>query len=109
MEKCNGMFLCSLFVTVVASMSFSAAFHVVVSADAGSSAASAYQEVERDGRLYVFSSVEGKTAFEKLGEIGKGIIKIGHGPDGKTVVFDSDEAVKEYDKCHSEKMNRLLK
>lgn len=38
---------------------------------------SEYQEVNKDGRLYVFTSPDRKAAFEKSGELGKGIIKIG--------------------------------
>ncbi|MFN3532687.1 MAG: hypothetical protein ACK41Q_09305 [Candidatus Brocadia sp.] len=62
-----------------------------------------YQEVEKDGRLYVFTSPMRLTDFEKSGELGKAVIKIGYGPNGETVVFDSDEAVGEYDKRHSQK------
>ncbi len=58
---------------------------------------SAYQEVEKEGRLYVFASSKRKEDFEKAGELGVGIVKIGHGPNGETVVFDSDEAVIEYE------------
>lgn len=57
---------------------------------------SAYQAVEKDGRLYIFTSPDRKAAFEKSGELGKGIIKIGYGQNGETVVFDSEEAVIEY-------------
>lgn len=57
----------------------------------------AYQEVEKDGRLYVFASPTRKADFEKSGELGKGIIKIGHGQNGETVIFDSEEAVVEYE------------
>ncbi|MEK6621736.1 MAG: hypothetical protein AABZ13_04580 [Planctomycetota bacterium] len=57
---------------------------------------SAYQEVNKDGRLYIFTSPDRKAAFEKSGELGKGIIKIGYGQNGETVVFDSEEAVIEY-------------
>ena len=39
-------------------------------------------------------------SFEKSGELGTGIIKIGYGVNGETVVFDSDEAVKEYNNRH---------
>lgn len=56
----------------------------------------AYLEVNKDGRLYVFTSPDRKAAFEKSGELGKGIIKIGYGQNGETVVFDSEEAVIEY-------------
>jgi YHS domain-containing protein len=58
---------------------------------------SAYQEVKKDGRLYVFSSSQRKADFEKSGELGKGIIKIGYGRNGETVVFDSEDAVIEYE------------
>ncbi len=64
---------------------------------ADSSEESAYQEVKKDGRIYIFSSEKRKEEFEKSGELGKGIIKIGHGPNGETVIFDSDEAVIEYE------------
>ncbi len=37
-------------------------------------------------------------SFKKTGETGKCIIKVGYGPDGETIVFDSDEAVKEYER-----------
>ncbi len=60
----------------------------------------AYREVSINGRRYVFVSPTRKMDFEKSGEPGKAIIKIGHGPHGETVVFDSDEAVKEYDNRH---------
>ena len=58
---------------------------------------STYQEVKKDGRLYVFASSKRKEDFERTGELGKGIIKVGYGPNGETVVFDSEEAVIEYE------------
>ncbi len=58
----------------------------------------AYQEIRKDGRIYVFNSLTRKEDFEKSGEVGKSIIKIGYGPNGETVIFDSDEAVQEYEK-----------
>ena len=58
---------------------------------------STYQEIKKDGRLYVFASSKRKEDFEKIGELGKGIIKIGYGPNGETVVFDSEEAIIEYE------------
>lgn len=56
-----------------------------------------YQEIKKDGRIYVFTSLTRMGDFEKSGELGKGIIKIGHGANGETVVFDSEEAVYDYD------------
>ena len=58
----------------------------------------AYYEIKSDGRIYVFTSSAGKADFERSGEIGKGTIKIGHGLNGEPVIFDSDDAVGEYDK-----------
>ncbi len=63
----------------------------------------AYREFKIDGRLYVFTSPTRKAEFEKTGEMGKSIIKIGYGSNNETVVFDSDEAVVEYDKRHLKK------
>ena len=60
-----------------------------------------YKKLKKDGRLYVFTSPARLTDFEKSGELGKAVIKIGYGPHGETVVFDSDEAVKEYNNRHS--------
>ncbi|MDR4506928.1 MAG: hypothetical protein MRJ65_01605 [Candidatus Brocadiaceae bacterium] len=59
-----------------------------------------YHEIIKDGRIYVFTSSQRKADFEKSGELGKGIIKVGYGQKGETVVFDSDEAVKKYDARH---------
>src|SRR3989304_2241479 len=59
-----------------------------------------YKEVKIDGRLYVFTSPTRMASFEKSGELGTGIIKIGYGVNGKTVVFDSDEPGEEYTNRH---------
>lgn len=56
-----------------------------------------YQEIKKDGRIYIFTSLSRMQDFEKSGELGKSIIKIGHGANGETVVFDSEEAVYDYD------------
>ena len=61
------------------------------------------REFEINGRLYVFTSPARKAEFDKTGEMGKSVIKIGYGQNSETVVFDSDDAVKEYDKRHSKK------
>jgi signal peptidase I len=66
---------------------------------------STFQEIEKDGRVYVFSSLTRMDDFNKSGEVGKSIIKIGYGPNGETVVFDSEEAVYNYD---SKQMKQIL-
>lgn len=102
MRKCSRRSLKLFFIMVVAYMPFYAVSQMTVSHAAEPSQAeslkeSTYQEIKRDGRLYVFASSQRKSEFEKSGELGKGIIKVGHGPNGETVVFDSEEAVIEYE------------
>jgi hypothetical protein len=65
--------------------------------------ANSYLEFEKDGRIYAFISPKKKADFEKSGEIGVAITKIGYGPNGETVVFDTNEAMAEYDKRHEAK------
>ncbi|MGH9369740.1 MAG: porin [Thermoanaerobaculia bacterium] len=53
-----------------------------------------YQEVARDGRLYVFSSEQNLRAWEASKELTVGTItRPGYGPNGETVVFDGPRAV----------------
>jgi phosphate-selective porin OprO/OprP len=52
-----------------------------------------YQEVTRDGRIYVFNTFERYQAFQKTGEMGTSITLIGRGPNGETVVAENDTAV----------------
>ncbi len=108
MRKFNRKFLNLLFTTVVAYMPFCAVSQMTVShaaepSQAGSSREIAYKEIEKEGRLYVFASSTRKADFEKSGELGTGIIKIGYGVNGETIVFDSDNAVREYDNRRSQK------
>src|SRR5688572_29895690 len=73
-------------VIAIASMSFAQGFF--------------YQEVTRDGRIYVFNLMKDYESFKKTGEMGKSITRVGMGPDGETVVFDSDEAIHLYNFKH---------
>lgn len=93
MRKIVNLFLAP----VIVGLTFCAASNIV-SSYAESSKTTNYQVLNKDGRLYVFASSERMAGFEKSGELGIGIIKIGHGPNGETVIFDSDETVREYDK-----------
>ncbi|HVN76720.1 MAG TPA: hypothetical protein VMT19_10420 [Thermoanaerobaculaceae bacterium] len=52
-----------------------------------------YQEVAKDGRIYVFNTYERYQAFQKSGEMGTGITLIGRGPNGETVVAENETAV----------------
>jgi hypothetical protein len=59
-----------------------------------------YREVEKDGRIYVFAQTKEFEAFEKSGEIGKAITRLNYPPNGKTVVFDSEDAINLYNFKH---------
>ena len=59
-----------------------------------------YQEAAKDGRIYVFAIGKEYAAWSKSGEIGKAITRVGYGPNGETVVFDSEEAVNLYNFKH---------
>lgn len=52
-----------------------------------------YQEVPKDGRLYVFNTYERYQAFQKSGEMGTSITLIGRGPNGETVVAENETAM----------------
>ena len=102
MKKCHRGLSHLLFMMAVAHIPGYAVSQMTVSLAAepsqtAPSKESAYQAVEKDGRLYIFTSPDRKAAFEKSGELGKGIIKIGYGQNSETVVFDSEEAVIEYE------------
>ncbi len=55
-----------------------------------------YQEVEHDGRVYVFNTPEVYKEFQASGEMGKSITLIGRGVDGKTVVAENETAASLY-------------
>jgi hypothetical protein len=60
-----------------------------------------YREVAKDGRIYVFNNMQQFDAWEKSGEIGKSLTRLGAGPSNETVVFDSEEAVNLYNFKHN--------
>jgi hypothetical protein len=61
-----------------------------------------YREVQKDGRIYVFAHGNRFEAFDKSGgaEIGVAISRLGYGPNGETVVFDSEDAINLYNFKH---------
>ena len=63
-----------------------------------------YAEVPKDGRIYVFAIGQRYDAFEKSGgaEIGVAITRPGYGPNGETVVFDSEDAINLYNFKHEQ-------
>ena len=66
--------------------------------DKDSAESNYFREIEKDGRVYVFTSPERLISYKRSGELGKGIIKVGYGQNGESVIFDSDEAVNEYER-----------
>ncbi len=52
-----------------------------------------YKEIAKDGRIYVFNDAKKADAFEKGGETGTGLTRIGAGPNGETVFADSETAL----------------
>jgi hypothetical protein len=52
-----------------------------------------YKEIAKDGRIYVFNDAKRAEAFEKGGETGTGLTRVGAGPNGETVFADSETAL----------------
>jgi phosphate-selective porin len=52
-----------------------------------------YKEILKDGRYYVFNKAKVAEDFEKSGELGVAITRPSAGPNGETVVADSEEAL----------------
>jgi hypothetical protein len=61
-----------------------------------------YREVAKDGRIYVFAIAQRFENFDKSdgAEIGVAITRLGYGPAGETVVFDSEDAINLYNFKH---------
>ncbi len=52
-----------------------------------------YREFLKDGRYFVFNNAAAADAFEKSGETGVGITRIGIGPKGESVFADNETAL----------------
>jgi hypothetical protein len=52
-----------------------------------------YEEVEKDGRLHVFAKARELELWRRSGELGRATVRVGAGPKGESVVFDSDDAI----------------
>ena len=61
-----------------------------------------YNELVKDGRIYVFAVAARYDAFVKSNgqDIGTAITRPGYGPNGETVVFDSQDAINLYNFKH---------
>jgi len=54
------------------------------------------REIERDGRIYVFNIAENAERFEQTGEMPNAITMTDAGPNGETVIGDSQKALELY-------------
>jgi hypothetical protein len=52
-----------------------------------------YREIRRDDRIYVFNIAAEAERFEQSGEMGRSLTRVGAGPNGETVVADSERAL----------------
>jgi phosphate-selective porin len=59
-----------------------------------------YQEVQKDGRIYVFNLMKVYEEWKTSDEMGKSITRPGAGPNGETILFDSEEAIHLYNFKH---------
>lgn len=55
-----------------------------------------YQEVEKDGRVYVFNTPEGHEKWVASGEMGASVTLVGRGAHGETLVGENETAVDLY-------------
>jgi len=70
-----------------------ALFAIVLTASAQTPApAFFYMEVPKDGRIYVFADPDIYKGFSETGTLGTGMSRIGEGPNGETLMFDSEAA-----------------
>ena len=75
-------------------LAFAGALFVSLALGAGVSAQGMYyKEIEKDGRIYVFNDAKKAEAFEQSGETGTGLTRPGVGPNGETVIADSEQAL----------------
>jgi hypothetical protein len=55
-----------------------------------------YQEVEKDGRVYVFNTPERFHSWESSNDMGKAVTLTGRGPNGETIVAENETAMDLY-------------
>ncbi|MEO6327080.1 MAG: porin [Thermoanaerobaculia bacterium] len=59
-----------------------------------------YQEIAKDGRIYVFNTPKTVEIFTKSGSMGIAITMLGQGPNGETVVAENETALDLYNFKH---------
>src|SRR3954451_23703752 len=55
-----------------------------------------YQEVEKDGRVYVFNPPEKFHSWEASNDMGTAVTLVGRGPNGETIVAENETAMDLY-------------
>lgn len=55
-----------------------------------------YKEILKDGRVHVFNTAAEAERFEASGEMGRALTRPGAGPNGETIVGDSERALQLY-------------
>lgn len=60
-----------------------------------------YQEIEKDGRVYVFNTPEAQKRFNESGDMGVAITLIGRAEGGKTLVAENETAADMYNFKHN--------
>jgi hypothetical protein len=55
-----------------------------------------YQEVEKDGRVYIFNTPERYQSFQQTGDMGTAITLLDRGPNGETLVAENETAIDLY-------------
>jgi phosphate-selective porin len=69
---------------------------VLVSASPAMGQGFYYKEITKDGRIYVFNLAAEAERFEASGEMGRALTRPGAGPNGETIVGDSERAIQLY-------------
>jgi len=59
-----------------------------------------YVEEKKDNKIYVFNNMQSYKMWKEGGEMGVSITRIGAGPNGETMVFDSNDAIHLYNFKH---------
>ncbi|PWT94029.1 MAG: hypothetical protein C5B54_00805 [Acidobacteria bacterium] len=81
---------------LVVSIALFAMFAIVVTASAQTAQTFFYMEVPKEGRIYVFSNPDLYKSFQETGSLTTGMSRVGEGPNGETLYFDSEEAFHMY-------------
>jgi phosphate-selective porin OprO/OprP len=55
-----------------------------------------YQEVEKDGRIYIFNTPERYQSFQQTGDMGTAVTLLDRGPNGETLVAENETALDLY-------------